>query len=543
MSGDDNDRVYLAAGDVIANKYRVDRILGVGGVGFVVAATHVDLGGLFALKFLHRRFVADKTICERFTREAKAACQISSEYVARAYDVGSHDGAPFIVLEHLVGRDLSSMLAERGALGLRETVEYGLQACAALAVAHANGIVHRDIKPENLFVVDEHGVPTLKLLDFGISKFVLAAERATNDSPWQEESITGTLTCGTPDYMSPEQIRSTVSVDARSDIWSLGMVLYELIASKPAFQAESIADTCAAVLETEPRRLDSIHPELPPGFADVVARCLQKDPDQRFATIAELGIALLPFASPRALGVAENSEWIRRAAIRTIGSGTDPLLSSSAPTFSARAQASFPSTPAPSIRPPASSSSAPASSRSATVISVHRSNFPPDAVGASPFAAPARRRRWLVAVTALTLSIAGIGAYAWIGGSRAAGRGLPARVATDSPLPGPVPTAASPINEPAASQAPLPGATVPGSSAAAIRIATPSTTRAMTTPVRGPASFKTASSPPNPPTAAPSIPPSSPSPVAQPSPWQIVTAPPAHTARSIDSSNPWSTSK
>jgi serine/threonine protein kinase len=218
MSGNDDDRVYLVAGDVIAKKYRVDRILGVGGVGFVVAATHVDLGGLFALKFLHRRFVDDKTICERFTREAKAACQISSEYVARAYDVGWHEGAPFIVLEHLVGRDLSSMLAERGALGLRETVEYGVQACAALSVAHANGIVHRDIKPENLFVVDEHRVPTLKLLDFGISKFVLASERAASDSFSEEESITGTLNCGTPDYMSPEQIRSTVSVDARSDI-------------------------------------------------------------------------------------------------------------------------------------------------------------------------------------------------------------------------------------------------------------------------------------------------------------------------------------
>src|ERR1700733_8260099 len=187
---DADDRVYLAAGDVVANKYRVDRILGVGGVGCVVAATHVELGGLFALKFLKRRFLRDKTIGERFTREARAACRISSEYVARVYDVGSHGGIPFIVLEHLVGRDLAAVLAERGVLGLRESAEYGVQACAALAGSHANGIIHRDIKPENLFVVDEQGLPTVKLLDFGISKFVLTSRQSEGE--WaQEEPITG----------------------------------------------------------------------------------------------------------------------------------------------------------------------------------------------------------------------------------------------------------------------------------------------------------------------------------------------------------------
>jgi eukaryotic-like serine/threonine-protein kinase len=317
---DEGDRVYVAAGNVVAGKYRVERILGVGAVGFVVAARHEELGGHFALKFLKKRFLNDKAIVERFTREARAACRIKSDYVARVYDVGLHGRAPFIVMEHLVGRDLAALLAEHGSFAISDAVEYAVQACAALAVAHTSGIVHRDIKPENLFLVGEEGLPTIKLLDFGISKLALASDRAIDEWGAESEPLTGKLICGTPFYMSPEQIRSTATVDARSDIWSLGMVLYELITATTAFRAETVTDVCTAILDQQPRSICELRPDAPPALAEVVARCLEKNPAARFANIAELAVALLPFAPPRALAIAEGSAWIRRAAIQTLGS-------------------------------------------------------------------------------------------------------------------------------------------------------------------------------------------------------------------------------
>ena len=293
----------LAIGDVVDGKYRVERILGSGGMGFVVAAKHIQLDEYVALKFLHEEFLSQAGIVERFTREARAACKIKSEYVARVYDVGSSGGKPFLVMEHLVGRDLATVLKESGRLGVDDAVEYTMQTCAALASAHAQGIVHRDIKPENLFLVEHEGLPSVKLLDFGISKFALTGiGRGLETS-----NLTGGLTLGTPLYMSPEQIRSSASADARSDLWSLGMVLYELLTAAAAFQADSVAEVCAAVLEQEPRPIHEAYPDLPTALADVVMRCLQKDPANRFQSAGELAVALLPFAPNRALAVAERA--------------------------------------------------------------------------------------------------------------------------------------------------------------------------------------------------------------------------------------------
>lgn len=317
---DDGDRVYVTEGELIAGKYRVERILGVGGVGFVVAARHAELEGHVALKFLKKRFLQDKSIAERFTREARAASRIKSEYVARVYDVGSHGRAPFIVMEHLSGRDLAAVLAERGPLPIADAVEYSVQACAALAVAHGSGIVHRDIKPENLFLVDEEGTPTIKLLDFGISKVALAEERPAGEWGPEGEALTGRMTCGTPDYMSPEQIRSTATVDARCDVWAMGMVLFEMLTMRTAFRGDTVTEICTAIFEQEPPWLSDVRPEVPLGLSDVVAHCLQKDPARRFAGVAEMAVALLPFAPPRALAIAEGSAWIRRAAIHAVGS-------------------------------------------------------------------------------------------------------------------------------------------------------------------------------------------------------------------------------
>ncbi|HEY4014065.1 MAG TPA: protein kinase [Polyangiaceae bacterium] len=317
----DDDRVYVTAGDVIADKYIVERLLGVGGIGFVVAARHVQLGGYFALKFLKRRYLRQPNVVERFTREARAACRLQSEYIARVYDVGTSDGVPFLVMEYLTGRDLAVVLAEGGRLGADDAVEYVIHACVALASAHAHGIIHRDIKPENLFRVEHDGLSSIKLLDFGISKVGISDGVATTSA---SARLTGSHVLGTPFYMSPEQIRATAQADVRSDIWSLGVVLYELLTGNVAFPGDGVTEICAAILEREPAPLLEVRPELEPGLADVLSRCLQKDPAARFRNMAELAIALLPFAPLRALAVAEGSSSIRRAAIHAIGGGSDP---------------------------------------------------------------------------------------------------------------------------------------------------------------------------------------------------------------------------
>jgi eukaryotic-like serine/threonine-protein kinase len=316
---EDDERVYVAPGDVIAGKYRIERVLGVGGMGFVVAAKHVQLDGTFALKFLKKRFAQDERVVDRFTREAKAACRIRSEYVARVFDVGISEGLPFLVMEHLVGRDLAAVLAEQGRLGCEEAVEYTVQACAAIAAAHACGVVHRDIKPENLFLVENDGVSTVKLLDFGISRLALTG---LNSEP-NPSRLTGSLTLGTPFYMSPEQIRSTASADAQSDLWSLGVVLYELLTGALPFSASGVNEICAAILEKDPPSLLQLRPDAPVGLVDVVERCLQKAPALRYRSVSELAVALLGFAPPRSLAVAESSSAIRRAAIEAMGSGSE----------------------------------------------------------------------------------------------------------------------------------------------------------------------------------------------------------------------------
>lgn len=295
---DDDGSQYVSVGEIVAGKYRVERVLGVGGMAFVLAATHLELEERVALKFLNRDFLKKNAVTERFLREAKAACRIRSEHVARVYDIGMHKGAPFIVMEHLSGRDLATVLAERGALSVPEAALYMMQACDALAVAHSLGIVHRDIKPENLFLEEYEGLPCIKLLDFGISKIAL--------SDGQDGlRLTGQLTLGTPCYMSPEQIRSTASADTQSDLWSLGAVLYELLTGAQAFNAATVTGVCAAVLEDEPRPIHAWRADVPDELERVVARCLTKDPAQRFANVADLAAALLPFAPPRAVGLAE----------------------------------------------------------------------------------------------------------------------------------------------------------------------------------------------------------------------------------------------
>jgi serine/threonine-protein kinase len=329
---------YVSVGDVVSGKYRVEQVLGVGGMAFVLSAKHVELEERFALKFLDPAFVDDEAIIERFTREAKAACRIRSEHVARVYDVGMHEGSPFIVMEHLEGRDLATILAENGPLPIEDAVEYAMQTCEALAAAHRLGIVHRDIKPENLFLVEHDGLPMIKVLDFGISKTVLAG-----DGPIS--TLTGDLSLGTPCYMSPEQIRSTATADARSDLWSLGVVLYELLTGAEAFRAASVPEVCAAVLEREPEPIRNLRPEVPPELAAVVERCLAKDPDHRFADVAELAVALLPFGPARALVNAERASSLMRSQPRSGQGPASPRARASTPPSSRRVRAAARASP------------------------------------------------------------------------------------------------------------------------------------------------------------------------------------------------------
>jgi serine/threonine-protein kinase len=290
----------FAPGDLIAGKYQVIKLIGSGGMGYVVSAMHVELGEVVALKFLRPEALQIEELVERFSREARAAAKIRSEHVARVFDVGVlPDGIPYIVMEHLAGQDLADVLQERGPLPIKVAVEYVMQACEALAAAHASGVVHRDIKPENLFLTKHaQGLDFIKILDFGISKVAL--------QPGGKRGLMRTMMpLGSPVYMSPEQIRSSEHVDARTDIWSLGCVLFELLTGTVAFNEPSLMQLSAAILEHDPVPLRELVPDAPVELEDVVLRCLAKNVDERYGNIAELAIALYPFAPRRSRISAE----------------------------------------------------------------------------------------------------------------------------------------------------------------------------------------------------------------------------------------------
>ncbi|HEY6562068.1 MAG TPA: protein kinase [Polyangiaceae bacterium] len=298
----------LREGSIVGGKYEVLGLLGDGGMGFVVAARHLELGEVVALKFLRPEALKNPEVVARFAREARASVKIKSEYVARVFDVGTlPDGVPFIVMEHLEGEDLSAVLEKRGALPVKVAVEYVMQVCEALAAAHALGIVHRDIKPENLFLARRtQGMDVMKVLDFGISKVALTGSAFDTNLP-----LVRTLTpMGSPVYMSPEQIRATDDVDARSDIWSLGCVLYELLTGATAFDAPSITQLSAIILEKNPTPMRHLVPDLPPEVEAIVSRCLQKDAAARYQSVAELAVALYPFAPRRARISAERCSYM-----------------------------------------------------------------------------------------------------------------------------------------------------------------------------------------------------------------------------------------
>lgn len=283
----------VAVGDLVADKYRVERVLGRGGMGVVVAALHVNLGQRVALKFLLPSVDTSGPATGRFEREARAAVALHSEHVTRVLDVGRlPDGAPYIVMEMLDGSDLAQELRTRKRLPAHEAVTYILQACDAISEAHGLGIIHRDIKPANLFLAKRpKRAPIVKVLDFGISRATSLTEGVADLTSTHE-------LIGSPLYMSPEQLRAPKTVDARSDIWSLGATLFELLSGEPAFDGETMAELSAHIMMKPLVGIRSRKEgaDVSEELAAVIARCLEKEPADRYATIDELAVALAPFA-------------------------------------------------------------------------------------------------------------------------------------------------------------------------------------------------------------------------------------------------------
>jgi eukaryotic-like serine/threonine-protein kinase len=273
--------------DVLAGKYRITRMLGEGGMGIVAEAVHMGLDHRVALKLLKRDMVRPEHR-ERFFREARAAGALRSEHVVAIKDVDTlPDDTPFLVMEYLDGADLGSVLVSRGTLPVEEATDYILQACHAIAEAHTLGIIHRDLKPANLFVTHRvDGSRLVKVLDFGIAK-IIGPELA-------RDLTTTSQYMGSPSYMSPEQVRSAKRVDARSDLWALGVILYQLVAGTLPFDGESTGDVFVKISTEPPRPFTPPTPA--PGLEAVILRCLQKAPEERYQDILELAAALAPFA-------------------------------------------------------------------------------------------------------------------------------------------------------------------------------------------------------------------------------------------------------
>ncbi len=305
----DLQELPVRIGEVIDDKYRIDRLVGVGGMGLVMAAHDVALDRPVALKFLHGLSASTLEANSRFKREARAMAKLHSEHVVRVLDVGTlPSGEPYMVMEYLEGIDLAQLVKTRGFLPVPEAVDYILAACEAVAEAHALGIIHRDLKPSNLYLSRTlDGTSKLKLLDFGIAKI------STDASEYEISFTTTTALLGSPVYMSPEQLQCSRDADARADIWSLGAIIYRLISGRPPFVATTMPQICAMILTNTPQPLGEIVGDVPPTLDAVVMRCLEKSADRRFENVGELARALAPFGTGKMLQSVERALAIVQA--------------------------------------------------------------------------------------------------------------------------------------------------------------------------------------------------------------------------------------
>jgi eukaryotic-like serine/threonine-protein kinase len=323
-------------GTVLLGKYRVDEVLGMGGMGVVVRGVHLELGTQVAIKHLLPHMASNAGVVQRFLREAQATVRLRGAHVAKVIDVGKlDDGSPFMVMEYLAGADLGQVLRAHGAQPPPVACDLMLQVCEGMAEAHAIGIVHRDVKPSNFFVTrSPDGSPLVKILDFGISKVPLGTEL----------QLTGTQAMvGTPAFMAPEQMRSATKADHRSDLWSIGVVLYQLLTNRLPFEGESFTELCLRVTMEAPMPFSV---PLPPGLGEVVLRCMEKDPARRFPSVAHLAFALAPFCTDP---VAANAAAERASRILEAPRGpraptlavSDAKLAAAAPLTGQARQSSF----------------------------------------------------------------------------------------------------------------------------------------------------------------------------------------------------------
>jgi serine/threonine-protein kinase len=279
-------------GEILADKYQVERLLGVGGMGVVVAARHLQLDLPVALKFMTDETVRDYSLVARFLAEARATARLRGEHVVRVSDVGElASGTPYMVMELLQGQDLGALLASLGPPPVESAVDYVIQACEGLGEAHRAGFVHRDVKPSNLFLTRRsNGTPCIKVVDFGISKAVTMVE--SSDAL---HATTAQAVFGSPLYMAPEQMRAARDVDARADIWSLGASLYELLTGNLPFEAKSLVELAYRIANEPPPSIVQVRHDVSPGLERVVFRCLEKDRAHRFQDARSLAAALEPF--------------------------------------------------------------------------------------------------------------------------------------------------------------------------------------------------------------------------------------------------------
>ncbi|MBK8212861.1 MAG: protein kinase [Myxococcales bacterium] len=481
-------KLPVSPGDVLAGKYRVDRVLGAGGMGVVVAATHEDLDQKVAIKLLLPTMLENADLVRRFLREGRAAAKLKSEHVAKVIDVGRLEtGAPYMVLEYLDGGDLSEVLKSEGPLPVATAVRFILQAIEAVAEAHAVKIIHRDLKPQNLFLTHRvNGEPLVKVLDFGISK---ALEEAS-----AEFALTRSQSLlGSPLYMSPEQMRSSKSVDERSDIWSIGVLLHELLTARHPFESDTIPGLVFQVTMEDPTPIRTHRADVAEGIEAIIARCLAKKPDDRYPNVAELARDLEPFGGDAVRGLAASIATVLRAqpsaraayaSFSDISGVTDNPLG---PTLDVRSDPSLSGKLSSSQR--ISAPSSPAVTEPPKPSEVPRARDTSEPVGASsawgntqngvPPVAP-RKPAWVVALGALGLVGLGVG-IALAATSRPApnagaqvaalSAGSPSGVASVAPSVAPAPPKAEPSSssavavavssEPSAAPAPSASAIAP----------------------------------------------------------------------------------
>ncbi len=471
----------VAPGEILAGKYRVESIIGEGGMGVVVCAMHIQLEQRVAVKFLRQDVLRDAQVTARFMREAKAAAKIRSEHVARVLDVGALDnGAPYMVMEYLEGNDLKHAIRENGVLPAEVAARYVLQACEAIAEAHAAGIIHRDLKPANLFLAKQPGGEVkVKVLDFGISKDVDATLQGLTHS----HSL-----MGTPYYMSPEQLTAPKDVDPRTDVWSLGIILFELLSGLPPYRGATLPEVVASVLRSAPPS-HRLPPGVPDSIRKVIDRCLLHSLKSRYQNVAEL-VADLAETSP-SQGQASSAR-IRHVLqlSRDVPAGAGPSVAELATQdVDSRSVESGPPT------------------KIASIVAIDQTvdSWQAPSVSRSGEVERSSKRKFGSAAAAVALIIAGVGTWAGVRASQA--RALEPSAAVGAPPP--MIPARDNVDPPPSTGTVLNGQTV-GSSGSASAAAPSARPKAASTPAAPPVASAnavgSAKVTPKPPTAVPANP-------------------------------------